>query len=229
MGGDGQPPEVCVVRLRIEKYVRTDCNRDLVINFTDVMLVETSPFYSFRPNATSKCPRSGCGSVDINQDGRVDQLDSTAITQSAVLGTNVSCGGVYATAFSCESTRGAPITPAVDISYDTVVYFSDDGLIVEGIELEHAFSRRVARDPMMDTLLMEVQQLKEENKQLQEKDQQLEDTTKQLLNNVMRHDEQLRGSSQRTTPSLAVELLLSAVAVVACAGVVAVVYRRRPE
>merc|ERR1711991_935812 len=222
---------------RIEKYVRTDCNRDLVINFTDVMLVETSPFYSFRPNATSKCPPSGCGPVDINQDGRVDQLDSTAITQSAVLGTNVSCGGVYATAFSCESTRGAPITPAVDISYDTVVYFSDDGLIVEGLELEHAFSRRVARDPMMDTLVMKIQNLEEENKQLrdttkqlQETDKQLRETDKQLLNYDKRHDEQLRGSSQRTTaPSLAVELLLSAVAVVACAGVVAVVYRRRPE
>merc|ERR1712065_22286 len=78
------------------------------------------------------CPEEGCGRADVNQDGKVDQLDSTSITQSAYLGTNVTCGGIYAMAFSCGSNQQAPLTPAIGISLDSVTYFSDDGLIVEG-------------------------------------------------------------------------------------------------
>merc|ERR1711916_82359 len=156
--------DVCMGRLLIDKELPFDVNLDLKIDVVDVQLVENSPYFAFNPNASSMCPSSGCGRVDVNGDGKVNQLDSTSITQSAELGTNVTCGGVTATAFSCGSTSKAPITPAVAISLDTVVYFSDDGLIVEGIALEHDNDRRrrATRDILVDGLMMEIGQLKED-------------------------------------------------------------------
>merc|ERR1712065_68981 len=73
-----------------------------------------------------------CGRVDVNRDGRVNQLDATSLTQSAQLGQNVSCGGIYATDFSCGSTRSAPITPAMGISLDSITYFESAGINIPG-------------------------------------------------------------------------------------------------
>merc|ERR1711991_670187 len=97
-------------------------------------------------------PEQGCGRVDVNQDGKVDQLDSTSITQSAYLGTNVTCGGIYAMAFSCGSNRQAPLTPAIAISLDSVTYFSDDGLIVQGKLLLNADNPFRPTDPSQNVL-----------------------------------------------------------------------------
>merc|ERR1711991_270012 len=88
------------------------------------------------------------------------------ITQSAILGTNVTCGGIYATAFSCGSTRQAPLTPAVSISLDTITYFSDDGLIVEGKLLENQFviSKRDAmpKDSLVEDMLLKFDEMQSE-------------------------------------------------------------------
>ena len=127
-------PDVCIVRLLVSLYVPVDVNLDLVINQTDYSLVVTSPYYNIILSDESTCPLNAdgqrmCGRADVNFDGFVNQLDTTAISQSAdyVQGTNLPCGGVYATAFSCGSTRRAPLTPAVDISLDSIVYFDNDG------------------------------------------------------------------------------------------------------
>jgi hypothetical protein len=133
--------DVCMVRLLIDNDVFADVNLDNIVDGLDVHMVENSTYFSLSPLAPSKCDfATGCGREDVNKDGKVDQLDSTSITQSAILGTNVTCGGIYATAFSCGSTRKAPLTPAVSISLDTISYFSDDGLIVEGKLLQHQYT-----------------------------------------------------------------------------------------
>jgi hypothetical protein len=127
-------PDVCIVRLLISLYVPVDVNLDLVVNATDDWLVQDSPYYNFLFSNTSTCPlvngHHSCGRADVNNDGFVNQLDQTAIMQSANLATGgqpLPCGGVYASAFSCGSTRSAPLTPAIDISLDSIVYFDNDG------------------------------------------------------------------------------------------------------
>lgn len=126
-------PDVCVVRLLISQSVPVDVNRDLVVNETDIALVKNSTYYTFDILSPSMCPivnnQRICGRADVNFDGYVNQLDATAISQSANVtdGTDVMCGGVFATTFSCGSSRSAPLTPAVDISFDSIVYFNNDG------------------------------------------------------------------------------------------------------
>jgi len=134
-------PEVCIVRLLIGIYLPMDVNSDLVINATDVTLVEQSQYFSNLETVPvgKTCPysevlqRVDCGPADVNQDGRVSSLDALSITNSAGLNIaatplNIPCGGVYATSFSCGSTRQAPLTPAVEVSFDSIVYFNNDGL-----------------------------------------------------------------------------------------------------
>jgi hypothetical protein len=126
-------PDVCIVRLLISQSVPVDVNRDFVVNEQDIALVMNSTYYNFDISSPSTCPivdnQRICGRADVNFDGHVNQLDVTAITQSAnvTLGTNVTCGGVFATAFSCGSSRSAPLTPAIDISFDSIMYFNNDG------------------------------------------------------------------------------------------------------
>jgi hypothetical protein len=127
-------PDVCIVRLLISLYLPPDVNSDLVVNKTDIDLVNNSPYFNFFLDDPSKCPNNtdgfrNCGPADVNRDGLVNQLDTTSISQSAntTLGLNVTCGGVYATAFSCGSSRTAPLTPALGISLDSIVYFHVDG------------------------------------------------------------------------------------------------------
>ena len=151
-------PDVCIVRLLVSNYLPVDVNLDLVINKTDTDLVEHSPYYSFDLTAPSTCPQNSdlqhvCGRADVNFDGFVNQLDTTAITQSAVLGTHVPCGGVYATAFSCGSTRRAPLTPAVDISLDSIVYFNNDGNFGQ----PETRRRTAAEGGVLQTILMDYQ------------------------------------------------------------------------
>jgi len=149
---DPDVADVCIVRLLVSKDVFADVNLDRMIDSIDVMLVEKSPYFNINPFGESKCPEQGCGRVDVNQDGKVDQLDSTSITQSAYLGTNVTCGGIYAMAFSCGSSRKAPLTPAIGISLDSVTYFSDDGLIVQGKLLLNADNPFRPTDPTQNIL-----------------------------------------------------------------------------
>jgi hypothetical protein len=193
--------DVCIVRLLIDKDVFADVNLDRLIDEVDVHLVETSEYFTLDPFAPSKCPEdTGCGRVDVNRDGKVTQLDSTSITQSAFLGTNVTCGGIYATAFSCGSTRTAPLTPAIGISLDTISYFSDDGLMVEGKLLEHQFlSRSMRGDPaLIDNILVEFDNLQSEMSGLKEE---LHETKERLEKRIDESEERDQIHDQRHNKS----------------------------
>lgn len=130
---DTNMPDVCIVRLLISQRLPPDVNGDFVVNQMDIDLIkENNPLYSIDASAPSKCPiskgRRVCGPTDVNMDGLVNELDANSVIQSLALGTPLPCGGVYATAFSCGSSRRQPLTPAVDISLDSIVWFNDDGL-----------------------------------------------------------------------------------------------------
>jgi len=127
-------PEVCVVRLLISATLRADVNLDHIIDNADVEMIQNDPAYILDPDAPSNCT-GPCGRADVNGDGRVNQLDTTSVTQSAVLGTNVTCGGIYATDFSCGSSRSAPLNPAIQISFDNLQYFEFEGINVPGTPL----------------------------------------------------------------------------------------------
>merc|ERR1712065_70160 len=83
---------------------------------------------------------AGCGRADVNRDGSVNPLDETSILQSAPFGTSVTCGAVYATDFSCGSTRRYTLNP--------VFYRNDDGtLATRGAPtLDMAFNEQVLHD-----------------------------------------------------------------------------------
>lgn len=160
-------PDVCIVRLLIAQRLPIDVNGDFVVNQTDIDLIKlNNPLYSIDASAPSKCNlvmgRRTCGPTDVNLDGSVNELDATTITQSALLGTKVPCGGVYATAFSCGSTRRAPLTPAVDVSLDSIVWFNDDG--VDGslnIAKRSSMSAR-QEDSLIHDVLMEFEGMQSE-------------------------------------------------------------------
>jgi hypothetical protein len=82
--------DVCIVRLLISEFVRPDVNRDRLVDPLDLDLIYGSEFFNIDPSAASLCPKVGvrrmCGAVDVNQDGRVNQLDATSVTQSCVAG-----------------------------------------------------------------------------------------------------------------------------------------------
>ena len=62
-----------------------DVNLDFVINLTDIKQVEGSPYYNIILSDESTCPLNAdgqriCGRANVNFDGFVNQLDTTAIT-----------------------------------------------------------------------------------------------------------------------------------------------------
>ena len=163
-------PEVCTVRLSIDRHILADVNGDLYIDLADAAAIMSSPYFEVNPRSTdpSLCPGpQECGPVDVNQDGRVNQLDVTSVSQSAKYGSHVPCGGVYAKAFSCPSTRGVPLVPAISISLDTIDYFNDEGLLADSMRLEHQFARQgrssgSAATELMGSLVSEVSHLQQE-------------------------------------------------------------------
>jgi hypothetical protein len=244
--------DVCMVRLLIDDEVLADVNLDNIVDGLDVELVENSTYFQLDPTAPSECPVEGCGREDVNKDGKVDQLDSTSITQSAILGTNVTCGGIYATAFSCGSTRKAPLTPAVSISLDTISYFSDDGLIVEGKLLQHQFATRSVPDTsLIDNILVEFDGIQSEVLELKESNKRLEDSleeSKKHIDNLEEakkqsekrdeaqdkrdeaHDEQLNSFSKNVRSndhSVMFDVFLSIFVVLVCGVLVVALQKRR--
>ncbi len=172
--------DVCIVRLLISQYLPCDVNSDLVVNQTDLDIVYSSPFFAIDPQAPSRCPlvrgRHVCGVVDVNRDGKVNQLDSTSITQSLYMGSNATCGGVYALAFSCGSSRRAPLTPALDISLDNIVFFSDDGLLgnvtaFTNYPAKRSMSSRSVRseDSLLTTVMDQIEKIENENHELRQR------------------------------------------------------------
>jgi hypothetical protein len=116
--------EVCIVRLLVTKEPPADANRDGVINAADEAFVSGSGMF----NSGTPCAPN-CGTFDVNNDGFVNQTDVDTIFASAVYPTNVTCGAVYATQFSCGSYRSSPPDPAIAISLDQVRFASDAGVL----------------------------------------------------------------------------------------------------
>jgi len=159
-------PDVCMVRVMISMYIPPDVNRDFVIDQQDMSIVETSPFYRMDIHLPSVCPvvngKNECGPADVNRDGFVNMLDSTAITQSAHMGTNVSCGAIYATGFSCGSTRSAPLTPSVGISFDSITYYNNNGEFGVETSLSANGKRTAGEGSLLNSILVEVEHLAEQ-------------------------------------------------------------------
>lgn len=161
----------------------------------------------------------------MNGDGKVNQLDTTSITQSALPGTNVTCGGVYATAFSCGSSQSSPLTPANSISFDTISYFKDDGIVVPGIPLTKK------RDVFVETLMEKIvvmdsemvdmrTELRATTTELRAKDVQLE--AKDKL-----HDQKFEETKSSSPANILFDVSVSVAAVIICGAAVLLIQKRR--
>ena len=162
---NGGSPDVCIVRLLISEQVSRDLNRDFVVDGADFLVLEDAPEWNQVNDPTITCfantTEPFCNGTDLNQDGRVNLLDTTTIANDFVLGTPVRCGAVYATHFSCGSTRQAPIQPAVSVSLDTIQYFNDDGLLLHAGMMP--MSRRSnANARFVDSILVEFESIRSE-------------------------------------------------------------------
>jgi len=165
-------PDVCIVRVKIAIILDFDVNMNRQIDADDYYAVMNSSFFAVDPSAASRC-NGPCGRVDVNGDSKVNILDSLAIVNALNPSYQpVPCGGVMATAWSCGSTRKAPLTPAVSISLDSIVYFNDEGLnIASGLTPAR---KRSSLSGVEDRILQAVEELKEDNKELKAKSSQLE-------------------------------------------------------
>jgi hypothetical protein len=168
---DSANPDVCIVRLLISRQVIFDVNLDGIVNSVDQGLIIT------RIILNTPCPVNAttglvqCGREDVNGDGQVNFADLVSLT-SVVLGTNVSCGAVHSTMFSCGSARKAPLTPARAISFDSIVYFEQLGL--DGVETPQTnMAARSARsssfwhDSVHNDIIVELEHLKERDVELE--------------------------------------------------------------
>jgi hypothetical protein len=183
--------EVCIVRLLISFYLPPDVNRDLVVNVTDQILVNTSVYYNLDPTEDSKCPlvdgKHTCGPADVNQDGKVNILDYNSIEQSLSVvppGVQVPCGGVYATAFSCGSTKETPLTPAVSISLDSIMYFNDNGVVGSVYQPAKRFQRGDALTNSILAQLDKVNVMAKEVEKVSDLEARLVDVNSRLEANV---------------------------------------------
>jgi hypothetical protein len=233
-------PEVCIVRLLIGVYLPFDVNSDLVINATDIFLVDDSPYFSNDEvvPVNKSCPyshtlqRVDCGPADVNLDGRVSSLDSLSITNSAGLGvSNVSlpipCGGVYATAFSCGSTRQAPLVPAVEVSFDSIVYFDNDGVFGAVTPT----TKRDADSSLIRNVLVDFEHLRGEITSLRsEVDTKFvahDAKVNTIESQVVRHERSLRGAVPVNQREILAGASVAVAGVVLCGIVVYVIAKRR--
>lgn len=128
-------PDICVVRLSIDRVLPPDVNQDGYINQDDVTAIQTDPNWSSQL-APAPCG-AACGPADVNRDGLVNYQDEVSVTQSAFLGQHVPCGGVYATQFACGSSQQWPIIPSYRLSLDSILYLNDDGISIMGAPFMH--------------------------------------------------------------------------------------------
>lgn len=207
---DSSVPDVCIVRVLISQYLFPDVNLDRVIDQLDLNLVEASPYFTL--GNVSLCPFNtttqvrDCGRADVNQDGIVDINDRTSITQSSFLGTDVSCGAVYSTMFSCGSSRQAPLTPALAISLDSIVYFDQTGL--DGVETPYAIAKRSLRARMESLdrqILVELEGLKDHDARM-EFDLDAEDLALHSLDRMASNSEAETSSKKSFVTEVAVSL-----------------------
>jgi hypothetical protein len=245
--GDPNVPDVCIVGLLVARTVCAGLIRDMVINETDINDILNSPFFSSNPVSTPNCPllpdgRRDCGNTDVNRDGKVNILDVTSVQQSAPSGTAVPCGGVYASELSCGSTRAAPLTPAIRISLQGI-YLNDDGVLA-GVKkpLPHQYaddilSKKRQSTEYMDDILVEFDQLHSETNALKEDlekallkneeqdkaNAELLATTRELRSKMEEH----HGATKHQGRRLVLDIVISAGAVLACAGLAFLIQKRR--
>jgi hypothetical protein len=222
-------PDVCMVRVMISMYIPPDVNRDFVIDQADIGMVEMSKYYNMDVSLPSKCPlvkdKYDCGAADVNRDGYVNMLDTTAITQSARLGTNVSCGAIYATGFSCGSSRSAPLTPSVDISFDSITYYNNNG----EFGVETSLGKRAAGPDgsLLSDILVEVEHL---NAKVEEKFGAVHSKLSTVESTLKTHSswmKGLRGTLPAEQRNIVIGVSLVAGAIVLCAAIVHQFVKRR--
>lgn len=158
-------PDVCIVRLLASMQVAADVNLDRVVDDTDTQLILSSPFFSVNASLATGCDGQPCGRVDVNNDGSVNMLDVTSVMQSLPNGTAVPCGALYATAFSCGSSRSAPLTPALQISMDAINFPNTGGQLSTASSLrrrdsENAIVKR--HQWMLEEIVVELEHTKAE-------------------------------------------------------------------
>lgn len=221
-------PDVCMVRLLIDRFVLPDVNLDFVVNKTDLELIINSTYFANDPTAPSKCPGitvKECGRVDVNRDGAVNVLDLTSVTQSSVLGARVPCGAIYATAFSCGSTRRAPLVPAEKLSFDALSFPNHDGEIRAARSMDVWMSQRDLGhvDGMFEMLNSRLDTEQQERQklhlQLQTQDLQL-----QTQDEKLQREQQERHKLEQIVAFLALALMT----VASIAFLVVVLKRRQP-
>ncbi len=239
-------PDVCMVRVMISMYLPPDVNKDFVIDMQDVRLVEASPYYRMQLSSASVCPevngKNECGPVDVNKDGFVNMLDTTAITQSAAMGTNITCGGIYVTAFSCGSSRSAPLTPAVDISLDSITYYNNNGEYGVQTSLLNQQRRRNSNSDssLMNSILVEVEHMQGRIRTVDDLEVSVQDISGKLGSQgavLTTHEETLKDHStrlallRRALPTEQRDMIfvvsLALAAIVVCGALVHYVMRRR--
>ena len=146
----GFPWDACLVRLRVSRDVPADINQDGVVNSADVEAIESSQFFSNETGVGSLCI-GPCGRVDLNNDGAVDPNDVDALNNAIPIPTDVSCGAIYATVYSCggDIPRGG----AFDISLDNVDYYNNDGSVV---------AKRSLHSQRSDEIIVMIEKTKED-------------------------------------------------------------------
>lgn len=95
-------PFVCIVRVTMTTDVPYDVNQDGLISVDDILAVQSAP----------QGPCDPCGRADVDHDFTVDSKDVAAIINILPLPANVTCGVVWASAFTCASQYG------IDATYD---------------------------------------------------------------------------------------------------------------
>jgi hypothetical protein len=229
------------------------------VDGTDILIVEDAPEWNDNINdPTITCfantTEPFCNGTDLNQDGRVNLLDTTTITNDFVLGTSVRCGAVYATDFSCGSTRQAPLQPAVSVSLDTIQYFNDDGLLLHA-GMMPMNRRSNVNSRFVDSILVEFEEMRTELVTLKAADSEIKSELQTLeaadakLEANMATKAEVDSKASKTdfetfqsrfsgvlestrliktsSNSLVVDMIASVAAVMACALLVFVIAKRR--
>jgi len=201
-------------QLLISKEIPADVNLDGKIDQADIDQVRNSASFSDDSTAPSSCPGSGCGREDVNRDGKVNPLDETSILQSAALGTNVTCGGVYAKQLAFGSTQRMPLFSASDISFDSLVYFNDDGLSAAGVPLMH-MTRNSMNQRQLDDIVVTLDDLDSHVQQQKARNLELNVLVEQLQ---LQHQQQSRtsGSLPQTSGLISMRTIVYSSIVLGC-------------
>lgn len=218
---DTQPgtATVCIVRLLVSRVVAADVNRNSVVDSSD----ETAVTSDLRFNNSVSCG-VGCGPADVNLDGFINQLDVETIRNSTVYPTDVSCGAVYASSFSCGAYRSSPPQPAVGISLDEVNYRVSGGVLT-------AKRQSTVDVSVVYNLLTESAEHVAQSNSMRRSEQRLE--TMELTDIIERGDLSLAMKREKKADvatsrrMLLTDVMVAICVIVACSALTAIAMRRR--